>query len=507
MNRIALLARSFLAPFAETGTDPSTGQQQKPLRLVTAAVVAALSLIVTVPWLKVVAPWADESATLMAIRRSWSQLWVMYQGVDAPLVPYYSVLKLTVGWLPVADQLAAARLISAIAIAGAAATVTLIGAKRLHLLAGLLGGAIFISLPGVTRFALEARPYALLMAFSGLAWLAFDRSAGVKRTVAYLGSAAAAIIFQAFAVFQLPAHTLLAVAERTSSWRKAALLPAAAVAVALPQLYLVATRASGPALELQLDEGTLPTTIVRLFSSRNDPRGLIVLGALILLSLLSLLGRIGLPQYRRLARLAWFWMAIPAAATLTAGLMESSLFRARYLTPALAPAALLAGIGLLVIAEGVLRVARGGVQRPLAGLAMVAVLATYLGLILPSAKFARSPGGHRIRIAKAITKVEGLLQAHPDAPVLVDSATQSLVFEVAKPGLLPRNPLYHYDVDLPRPWATQTKPIAPWNGDFVITATRLPELSRSARKGVRGYTRTSLEHLGSFWIATWERHG
>ena len=42
------------------------------------------------------APWIDEAATLLAVRRPWSGLFALVQGADAPLVPYYAVLKL---WL------------------------------------------------------------------------------------------------------------------------------------------------------------------------------------------------------------------------------------------------------------------------------------------------------------------------------------------------------------------------------------------------------------------------
>lgn len=39
------------------------------------------------------AVWLDEAASAIAVQRSWSQLWLMRKGTDAPLVPFYVVLK------------------------------------------------------------------------------------------------------------------------------------------------------------------------------------------------------------------------------------------------------------------------------------------------------------------------------------------------------------------------------------------------------------------------------
>lgn len=504
MRRLVRLRKALLAPGPATSGSVH-GTQPAAHRFGAAAAVAVLSLLLTVPWAAAVAPWADESATLMAVRRSWQQLAGMYQGSDAPLVPYYAIVKLAVSWLPTPDQLAAARLVSAVAVALAAAAAVLIASRRLHLLAGLLSGVFFISLPGVTRFALEARPYALVMAFSALAWLAFDLPPRPRRTLTYLAAAASAILLHAFALFQLPAQSLLAVVERSASWRKAALLPAVAAILALPQLYLVATHGSGPGT-VQLDGSSIPTTLVRLITNQHDPLGASVLACLLLLSLASffLSGR---PRhYRRLARLAWLWFGIPVAAALAVGLVRPSLLRARYLTPALAPAAILSAVGILVLIEGVLHLVRGRARLLAAIVALVGVLAIQVGLTAESASFARSPAGHQVRIWKAVGVIDALLQEHPDAPLIVDSATQSLVFEVAQPGLLQRNPLYHYDFDQPRPWASRSRPTAQWAGRYAITATTTsePKLSRAARKSLRGYTRTSLQVLGTYWVATWE---
>src|SRR5689334_11104343 len=43
--------------------------------------------------------WLDEGASVVATQRSWTDLFRLLQGADAPLVPYYAVLKTTTGFL------------------------------------------------------------------------------------------------------------------------------------------------------------------------------------------------------------------------------------------------------------------------------------------------------------------------------------------------------------------------------------------------------------------------
>src|SRR3712207_8163256 len=37
--------------------------------------------------------WLDESASVVATQRTWADLWVLLRAADAPLVPYYALLK------------------------------------------------------------------------------------------------------------------------------------------------------------------------------------------------------------------------------------------------------------------------------------------------------------------------------------------------------------------------------------------------------------------------------
>ena len=55
--------------------------------------VAAATLIMMIWGLGRPALWLDESASVIATQRSWAGLWVLLGGTDAPLVPYYALLK------------------------------------------------------------------------------------------------------------------------------------------------------------------------------------------------------------------------------------------------------------------------------------------------------------------------------------------------------------------------------------------------------------------------------
>ncbi len=137
---------------------------------VPAIVAAALGLYrIGVPML-----WRDELATWSAASRTLPQLWTMVHHVDAVLGVYYFALHL---WMAVfGDSATAMRLPSAIAMTGAAALVALTGRRLGGATAGLAGGLIFALIPSVSRYAQEARPYALATFFVALATLLLLRA-------------------------------------------------------------------------------------------------------------------------------------------------------------------------------------------------------------------------------------------------------------------------------------------------------------------------------------------
>jgi mannosyltransferase len=123
--------------------------------------------------------WRDELATWSAVSRPVPQLWAMVQHVDAVLGVYYFGLHL---WLAVfGDSATAMRLPSVIAMTVAAAAVALTGRRLGGAGAGLAGGLLFAFIPGVSRYAQEARPYAFAACFAALATLLLLRAADLPR--------------------------------------------------------------------------------------------------------------------------------------------------------------------------------------------------------------------------------------------------------------------------------------------------------------------------------------
>src|ERR1035438_5514249 len=118
--------------------------------------------------------WRDELATWQAASRSLAQQWHMVHNVDAVLGVYYLGMHFWMALL--GDSPAAMRAPSLIAMTGTAGLVALIGRRLGRPAAGLAGGMVFAVIPSVSRFAEEARPYAVVMFFSALATLLLLRA-------------------------------------------------------------------------------------------------------------------------------------------------------------------------------------------------------------------------------------------------------------------------------------------------------------------------------------------
>jgi mannosyltransferase len=127
-------------------------------------------------WYRIGGPimWRDELATWSAASRTVPQLWRMVHHIDAVLGVYYLGLHF---WIAVfGDSPTAMRVPSLIAMTGAAGLVALIGRRLGGYTAGLSGGLVFALIPSVSRYAQEARPYAIATFFAALATLLLLRA-------------------------------------------------------------------------------------------------------------------------------------------------------------------------------------------------------------------------------------------------------------------------------------------------------------------------------------------
>ncbi|WP_196279156.1 glycosyltransferase family 39 protein [Catellatospora vulcania] len=110
--------------------------------------------------------WGDELATWGMATASWQDLWQTVQHAEASIAPYYAFMH---GWTALAGTSEfALRLPSIVAMAGAAGLIGAIGARLASPRFGLVAGLLFVAVPAASRYAQEARPYAIALFFATL---------------------------------------------------------------------------------------------------------------------------------------------------------------------------------------------------------------------------------------------------------------------------------------------------------------------------------------------------
>ncbi|MFE9688265.1 glycosyltransferase family 39 protein [Micromonospora sp. NPDC005806] len=176
-----------------------------------------LTLVVTTTGVGRAQLWRDELATWSAATRPVRDLVRLAGTIDAATGPYYLLMH---GWVGVfGDSATALRLPSVLAMAVAAGLTARLGERLVDARVGLLAGLLFAVLPGTSRYAQEARPYALATLFAVLATLllvealhrpTWTRWAGYAAAVAALG------LSHLIALTLLAAH---AVAVLLVAWR------------------------------------------------------------------------------------------------------------------------------------------------------------------------------------------------------------------------------------------------------------------------------------------------
>lgn len=337
-----------------------------PRGLRTAAVwlaPALLTLVVTGTGLTGAQLWRDELATWSAATRSVGDLFRLAGTIDAATGPYYLLMH---GWVALAgDSVAALRLPSVLAMTGAAALTAVLGRRLVGARTGLLAGLLFALLPGTSRYAQEARPYALATLFAVLATLLLVealRRPGWARWAGYAVALAALGLTHLVALTLLAAHAVAVLAGtgadpdggpgRRRWWWLAAVAPAL---VLVAPLVLVARGQRGRQLEWvdlvrPVDLVTLPGGVAQSTAVGGLLVGLAALGA----------ARLG-----RRALLPGCAVVLPVLLLFAAGLVVP-LWVPRYLVFVVPFACLLAGAALAAV--------------PLPGALAVLVLAGLLGL-------------------------------------------------------------------------------------------------------------------------------
>ncbi len=118
--------------------------------------------------------WRDELSSWSFASRPVPELVTIVHHSDATQLGYYLLLHY---WIAAfGDSVFAMRLLSVLAMAGAAACVTLVGRRLTNERAGLLAGVVFALVPSVSRFAQEVRFYALEVLVAMIATLLLLRA-------------------------------------------------------------------------------------------------------------------------------------------------------------------------------------------------------------------------------------------------------------------------------------------------------------------------------------------
>lgn len=311
--------------------------------------------------------WTDESVTISAARRTWSQLVELLGTIDAVHGLYYGLVKV---WTAVAGSSEVAlRVPSAVAVAGTAVGVLVLTRRLASPGTALAAGLLCAALPRMTWAGIEARPFAfsaLLAVWATWALVvALDRG-GAGRWVTYGVLSALGVLTNIYVVLVVMGHglTVLAVRRGRRGAFVAYLATAATVAVVtLPVLLLVRSQQD----QLGGDTSTAPAYVLRrvvvnqvflgetpldgVYGRSFDLawQGAAILAALVGLGLAvrAVLGRPGLGDARReVLAVTLPWVLLPTVVVAGYAVLVDPLYQPRYLTFTVPAVAVLLATGL-----------------------------------------------------------------------------------------------------------------------------------------------------------------
>jgi mannosyltransferase len=367
--------------------------------------------------------WRDEAATLDAETRSIPALLHMLTNVDAVHGAYYLLMWPVVHTFGASEI--ALRLPSLLAMTAAAIGVAALG-RRLHSpRAGLLAGLVFAVLPQTSRYAQEARSYALVLACAVFAsyllvratddprrsWLGghdsrrsrldgydcrrsrLDSYDPRRRWFVGYGVAIAALgLLNLFGLLLLAGHAVFLVARHRILLRRWLITATLACLPALPIIAL-AWQQRDQLGWLTEPDATAPADLTSWLAGST--------GSVVLVSVLIGLGL----RARSSAAIAWLtlpWLLAPPVLLLSAAEIAIPVYVQRYVTYCLPALALPVGVGLAAITVAP---------------RVIAVL-LIAGLGLPTQLAQREVGGHgdTIRVAADILAAH----EHPGDGVIYD---------------------------------------------------------------------------------------
>lgn len=338
---------------------PATGKQAGPgwLPLWLVVVVPALAELI-VGGYRISGPslWRDEAATISGSQRPLSAIMSLTLHQDAVHGAYYLLMHAVIGIGGITET--ALRLPSLIAMCLAAGLTAALGVRLADSsglpaprLIGLLAGLLLVVVPLTTRYAQEARPYALTTLFALLATYSLVRATASGRWPWWAGYAAAIVLTglaSLFAILLVVAHGVAQLAAgrmRLASGTFRRWLSATAVAgVLLAPLAALSIRQSG---QLNWVTRPDPSTVASLMRDFSGATAVIPV-----IAALGLLGCLAGPGLRRglggltLAWVALPWLVVPPVLLLAISLADP-LYVERYVVFCLPALSLLAAAGLV----------------------------------------------------------------------------------------------------------------------------------------------------------------
>lgn len=182
--------------------------------------------------------WRDEAATWQVAQRSTAEIWHMLGQVDAVHGLYYLVMQGLFEYF--GPSTTTLRLPSVLAMAVAAACVTVIGHRLAGVGAGLGGGLALGLLPAAQFYLQEGRPYALVVAGAAISTLLLVTMLKGRGRAAHWAAYGSVVVLCGLlnwlSLMTLPAHaaTLAWAGARRGVWTRWTAASAAAVACVLP---------------------------------------------------------------------------------------------------------------------------------------------------------------------------------------------------------------------------------------------------------------------------------
>ncbi len=415
--------------------------------------------------------WLDESASVIATQRTWAGLWLLLSGTDAPLVPYYALLKVASSAVTfIAPGSAASpevlfRWPSVAATVLAVWALTLWLARRCPPQLAISSAALLLATGWFSRYAQEARPYAFVLAAavaSTILWTRLIRDRRWRWVLLYALAVVLLVAANLLAASLVFAHVVAAAVTSSKANRRSAVLRTSAAAalgllVASPIAVTTALHGRGPRLDRSVAGAGAPRSRrCTHCGGRARSRSRRGVGAAVCVAWAA--GS----RYQFIARLAAAWAVVPIAVLLPVVLLRPNLLRTRYILFVLPGWAILGGLAIVILMDllsrALARLARRTGPSRAPGLLITAtsygvgvlVLVGFLASQLDTIRAVRTPAGHGEDIRPALAAANRAEYAQ--LPIVLSPPNNALEIAAYARSEEQRLVGVHLQRDLPTIW-------------------------------------------------------